>query len=85
MVDFGLPAPTGMLPLAELLGNSGALIQYGAEQVNHERTGFDLWVPNGYTAIFTLDLAAGDLVALACLTAMELDPAGNDARLFPQR
>jgi hypothetical protein len=76
MVDFGVPAATGMLPLTEFVGNTGALLPYGAESVMHERTGFDLWIPNGYTAVFTLDVSTGDRVALACITARQIEPDG---------
>lgn len=78
LVDLGMPATSGMVPFSEIIGNDNAFHNYGAESVRHHMTGYDIWVPNGYTAMFTLDVDTGGRgVAVACVTAQVVDPAGQ--------
>ncbi len=78
LVDLGLPAASGMVPFSEIIGNEDAFHNYEAENVKHHMTGYDIWVPNGYTAMFTLDVDTGSRgVAVACVTAQVVDPAAQ--------
>jgi len=78
LVDFGLPAHSGALPLAEIMGEPGKLMPHTAEGVRHYLTGYDLWIPHRGTALFTLDVPSPEqLVTVVCVTAMTLDPAGQ--------
>ena len=75
MVDLGLPASSGMVPFSEIIGNEDAFKNFGAENVKHHMTGYDIWVPNGYTAMFTLDVDTGGRgIAVACVKARVADP-----------
>ena len=78
LIDLGLTVASGTGPFPEFIGNPAALPKTGAENVKHHMTGYDIWVPNGYTAMFTLDVDTGGRgVALACVTAQTVNPAGQ--------
>jgi len=67
-----------MFPLSGVFGETADLRPYITESAKHYRTGYDLWIPRGCTALFTLDVdTGGRCVFLAALTAQEIDAAGE--------